>query len=152
MKKNILNFLLLFLLIGCTLESKFGLPNDEKINAKLIGEWYYEKSNDEKIIVSKEDEKTYKLILKDKEKTEELISYSKTIEGYEIMNVKTVNDKEVTNTFYGFKVKRNTLFFSEVNRKLSTKEFKSEKELLDFFKNNIKKKDFFTDKTKLKRK
>lgn len=152
MKKHTLSLLILFLVISCSLESKFSLPNDENINPKLIGEWYNGKDNDEKLTIIKYGEKTYKLLLKDKEKTDEIISYSKTVNGFQIMNLKTEYKNKITNVFYGFKVEGNTLIFSEVNNKLRNKEFKSKTELLDFFKENINKDDFFINQTELIRK
>lgn len=152
MKKHALSLLILFLVISCSLESKFSLPNDENINPKLIGEWYNGKDNDEKLTIIKYGEKTYKLLLKDKEKTDEIISYSKTVNGFQIMNLKTEYKNKITNVFYGFKVEGNTLVFSEINNKLRNKEFKSKTELLDFFKENINKDDFFINQTELIRK
>lgn len=152
MKKHTLSLLILFLVISCSLESKFSLPNDENINPKLIGEWYNGKDNDEKLTIIKHGEKTYKLLLKDKEKTDEIISFSKTVNGFQIMNLKTEYENKITNVFYGFKVEGNTLIFSEINNKLINKEFKSKTELLDFFKENIKKDDFFINQTELIRK
>ena len=152
MKKHTLSLLILFLVISCSLESKFSLPNDENINPKLIGEWYNGKDNDEKLTIIKHGEKTYKLLLKDKEKTDEIISFSKTVNGFQIMNLKTEYENKITNVFYGFKVEENTLIFSEINNKLINKEFKSKTELLNFFKENINKDDFFINQTELIRK
>ena len=157
MKKYIISVLLLFLFISCALESKFSLPHDEKINTELIGEWYNNNNNnnnndDVNITVVKHGKKTYKLLIKDTEETNELISYSKTIKGFEIMNIETEYNHKITNVFYGFKIKGNTLIFSEVNDKLIKNEFKSETELLDFFNENITKKDFFINETELTRK
>ena len=149
MKKYNLSLIILFLVISCSLESKFSLPNDENINTELIGEWFNEKDNSEKLTIIKYGEKTYKLLLKDKEKTDEIISFSKTIKGFEIMNLKTEYKNKITNVFYGFKVEGNTLIFSEVNKKLRSKEFESQNELLEFFKDNINREDFFINKTKL---
>ena len=151
MKKYNLSLIILFLVISCSLESKFSLPNDENINTELIGEWFNEKDNSEKLTIIKYGEKTYKLLLKDKEKTDEIISFSKTIKGFEIMNLKTEYKNKITNVFYGFKVEGNTLIFSEVNKKLRSKEFESQNELLEFFKDNINREDFFINKTKLTR-
>jgi len=152
MKKYTLSLVILFLVISCSLESKFSLPNDENINPELIGEWHNEKDNDEKLTIIKHGEKTYKILIKDKEKTDEIISFSKTIKGFEIMNLKTEYKNKITNVFYGFKVEGNTLTFSEINEKLRNKEFKSETELLDFFKENINREDFFINPTELIRK
>ena len=68
------------------------------------------------------------------------------------MNIKTEYKNKITNVFYGFKVEGNTLIFSEVNKKLRNKEFKSQTELLEFFKENINREDFFINQTELIRK
>lgn len=150
--QSVIGILILLLVTNCTLESKFSLPNDEKINHELIGEWHNTKDNEEKLSITKNGEKTYKLVLKDNKKIDTLISYSKTIQGFEIMNIKVEFDNKVTNLFYGFKVERDTLIFSEVNSTLTDKEFESQTELLNFFKENINREDFFTVKTELVRK
>ncbi len=150
--KNIIGLLILFLMISCALESKFGLPNDEKIKPELIGEWFFEKNSDETITILKNGEKTYKLVIKDTEQTDELISYSKTIKGFNIMNIKTEYKGKITNVFYGFNIKGNTLTYSEVNDKLRSEEFESESDLLKFFEENVDKEDFFINQIELKRK
>jgi len=151
--KRIIGILILFLVISCALESKFALPNDEKIKPELIGEWYNEKNVDEETIkIIKNGEKSYTLKIIDKNETDELIAHSKTINGFSIMNVKTETKGVITNVFYGFTVKGNTLTFSEVNDKLRNKEFESESELLKFFEENVSKEGFFINPTELKRK
>ena len=151
--KRIIGFLILFLVISCALESKFALPNDEKIKPELIGEWYNEKNvNEETVKIIKNGEKSYTLQIIGKSETEELIAHSKTINGFSIMNIKTETKGVITNVFYGFTVKGNTLTFSEVNDKLRNEEFESESELLKFFEENVSKNDFFINPTELKRK
>lgn len=150
-KNRIIGLLILLVIISCALESKFGLPNDEKIKPELIGEWYHKKNSDERIIIQKNGEKTYRLLIIEKEKVEELISYSKTIKGYNIMNVKIEFEDTITNVFYGFNLKDSTLTFSRVNDKLKDGEFKSESELLEFFEENIHKEGFFIKQVELKR-
>ena len=68
------------------------------------------------------------------------------------MNLKTEYKNKITNVFYGFKVEENTLIFSEINKKLRSEDFKSQTELLDFFKENINREDFFINQTELIRK
>jgi len=86
-KKLTLILGLLFLVIGCSLESVYSLPNDENINSDLLGEWYVDGNDKEKIIISKHGDKTYKLILNSKDVNEEIIMFSKTIAGIKIMNL-----------------------------------------------------------------
>jgi len=139
-------------MISCALESKFSLPNDEKIKTELIGEWSTEKNTNEILRIEKNDDKTYKLIFVEKEKTEELIAFSKTINGFNIMNLITEYEGKVTNVFYGFNINGNALTYSEGNDKLRENNFDSETELLNFFKENVSKKGFFTNPVELRRK
>jgi hypothetical protein len=145
-------FLILFLIIGCTLESKFSLPNDEKINPELIGEWYSEPNTSEGITILKNSDKTYKILFDGNEKTVEFIAFSKTIKGFSILNLKTKSNDKVTNAFYKYIVKDDSLIFWEVNQKFQNTEFESAVELLAFFEENIENSDFFNDQSELKRK
>ena len=130
--KIFIGFLIIFLMISCALESKFSLPNDEKINPELIGKWYFAENNKETISVQKNSDETYKIILKEDQETKELISYSKTIKGFNIMNIITESNGKITNVFYGFYVQGNILTYSEVNDKLHNQDFESESKLLQF--------------------
>jgi hypothetical protein len=146
MKTKIYGLLILFLIISCALESKFGLPNDEKINTELIGIWYDGKTPNEYVIIKPSGEMKYKLILGD---STELISYSKKIKGFNILNV--ISDYKGTkiNTFYGFELKNDTLEFSEVNKEMRKIDFNSQNELINFFNENINKNEFFINPVKL---
>ncbi|GAA0755448.1 hypothetical protein [Psychroflexus lacisalsi] len=116
---------MLLSLVNCALESRYSLSNDEKINTELLGEWFVEGNNEEKLIVEKHGAKTYKLILKVSDKTDELISYSKTIEGYQVMNLQTEFEADIINVFYGFEINEKTFAFHEVDDALRNEEFKS---------------------------
>ncbi len=151
-KKKIIGFLVLLLMISCALESQYSLPNDELIKSDIIGEWYPENNNNEIISILKNDDKTYRLIIKEDEETEELKSFSKTIKGYSVMNIITESKGKIKNVFYGFNVQGNTLTFSEVNDKLRNEDFKSESELLLFFEDNIERVDFFINESTLTKK
>ncbi len=151
-KKKIIEFLVLLLMISCALESQYSLPNDEPINPDIIGEWYPENTNNETISILKNDDKTYRLIIKEVEESEELKSFSKTIKGYSVMNIITESKGKIKNVFYGFIVQENTLTFSEVNDKLRNEDFKSESELLQFFEDNIERDDFFINESTLTKK
>ncbi|SEA20470.1 hypothetical protein [Psychroflexus halocasei] len=147
---KIIGISLIFLILSCALESKFSLPNDERIKTELIGEWSNE--DDEILRIEKNNEKTYKLITIQNGKMDESIAFSKTINGFNILNIISEYEDKKTNVFYGFNIDNNTLTYSEVNDKLRESDFKSESELLQFFQKNISKKDFFVDSVKLKRK
>ena len=152
-KQRITGILILFIMVSCALESQFALPNDEKIIPELIGEWISVENSDDRIHIIQNGEKSYRLqIIEDTKIDEELIGFSKTINGFSIMNLKTESNGVITNVFYGFNIKGNTLTFSEVNDKLHEKEFESASELLKFFEENVSKKDFFINPLGLKRK
>lgn len=151
MKEKITAMLLLSFMMGCTLESEFSLPNDEEIKTELIGEWSNEEDGNETFKVEKNDDKTYTLTLNILEE-EKITAFSKTIKEFGIMNVMAKEEGKVKNLFYGFRVDNNTLTYSEVNDALIENDFKSETELLNFFRENISKKEFFINPVTLKRK
>ena len=152
-KKRIIGILILFIMVSCALESQFALPNDEKIIPELLGEWISVENSDDRINIIKNSEESYRLqIIENTRIDEELIGFSKTINGFSIMNLKTEENGVITYLFYGFNVKENTLIFSEVNDKLHDDEFESQSELLQFFEENVAKEDFFTNTFELNRK
>ncbi|QXP77919.1 MULTISPECIES: hypothetical protein [Winogradskyella] len=143
MKNKIFSLFFLVLIVSCALESKFGLPNDEKINTELIGTWLDIKTN-ETLLIKKNNEMSYKLIPND---STELISYSKKIKGFNILNMVTNGNGVKTNSFFGFELRNDTLEFSEVNKNLKKTDFNSQAELIKFFNENIDKKGFFINPT-----
>ena len=143
MKNKIFSLFFLVLIVSCALESKFGLPNDEKINTELIGTWLDIKTN-ETLLIKKNNEMSYKLIPND---STELISYSKKIKGFNILNMVTNGNGVKTNSFFGFELRNDTLEFSEVNKDLKKTDFNSQAELIKFFNENIDKKGFFINPT-----
>lgn len=150
--KKIIGLFILFIVVSCTLESKFALPNDEDIKTELIGEWLSETDTDGSLSIMKKDEKTYTLQINNEDETERLTAFSKTIKGFNIMNVKTDYKGKITNTFYGFTIDDNILTFYEVNKQLREKEFESDSDLLNFFEANVANQDFFVNPSKLIRK
>ena len=152
-KGKITAILLLSFMMGCTLESEFSLPNDEEIKTELIGEWrrFNEEDHNETFRIEKNDDKTYTLTLNIFEE-EKITAFSKKIKEFDIMNVVAKEEGKVKNLFYGFRVDNNTLTYSEVNDALIANDFKSQTELLNFFRENISKKEFFVNPVILKRK
>ena len=151
MKEKITAMLLLSFMMGCTLESEFSLPNDEEIKTELIGEWSNEEEGNETFRIEKNDDKTYTLTLNIMEE-EKITAFSKTIKEFGIMNVMAKEGGKVKNLFYGFRIDNNTLTYSEVNDELIASDFKSQTELLNFFRDNISKKEFFINPVILRRK
>ena len=154
MKKHtnkIIGISIIFLIVSCSLESVFSLPNDEKIKTELIGEWFYGKNSEAIIRIEKNNKKTYKLILDENGKTEELIAFSKTINGFNIMILINDFDGDSIFEYYGFTIDDKTLTYSEVNKNFRESDFSSETDLLNFFQKNVTKKDFFINPNVLKR-
>jgi len=154
MKKHtnkIIGISIIFLIVSCSLESVFSLPNDEKIKTELIGEWFYGKNSEAIIRIEKNNKKTYKLILDENGKTEELIAFSKTINGFNIMILINDFDEDSIYEYYGFTIDDKTLTYSEVNKNFRESDFSSETDLLNFFQKNVTKKDFFINPNVLKR-
>jgi hypothetical protein len=139
------------------LESKYALPNDQKINKGLLGDWMLENSGEDPSIFLQKatfvatSDLTYQLIIKDGDKTEKFECFTKTFDDVEILNIKIVYKGNATNAFYGYKVKDEVLTFFEVKERLNEKEFNSTDELVSYFEENINKEDFFMEKTKLVR-
>lgn len=150
--KHILSLFILLFVMGCALESKYALPNDELINNNLLGEWYGPEETDSFLRITKRTDKTYTVTFVDKEKKEVLQAFSKSIKGYNILNLITTTDNKTTNTFYGFTVDGNSLTYFDVNDGLRKDDFGSKEELLDFFEKNISKEDFFQEPIQLKKK
>ena len=135
MKKHtnkIIGISIIFLIVSCSLESVFSLPNDEKIKTELIGEWFYGKNSEAIIRIEKNNKKTYKLILDENGKTEELIAFSKTINGFNIMILINDFDGDSIYEYYGFTIDDKTLTYSEVNKNFRESDFSSETDLLNF--------------------
>jgi len=142
MKKHtnkIIGISIIFLIVSCSLESVFSLPNDEKIKTELIGEWFYGKNSEAIIRIEKNNKKTYKLILDENGKTEELIAFSKTINGFNIMILINDFDGDSIYEYYGFTIDDKTLTYSEVNKNFRESDFSSETDLLNFFQKNVNK-------------
>ena len=151
MKKIIFSLLIVFLLISCALESKFGLPNDEKINKNLINTWYSLNSPKDSLLINKKGDFKYEIILSGE--NEIIQGYTKKIKGITIMNLIVEDGKGgKINAFYGIKIKKDTLEYSEVSDKLRKTDFSSQKELTNYFEKNITRTDFFINPERLIRK
>lgn len=142
MIKSIFKLSFLFLVItGCTLESKFGLPKKDKIDNELLGVWTTPcivNQDSDTLKINALDDFNYQLIF---DTNEELKAYSLKIKQYNIINI--ISTTGSNNLFYGYEVEKDTLRFYEVNPELLKDEITSEKELTDFFLENIDKHNFF---------
>lgn len=144
MKKYILLlFLSILILLGCSLVSKYNLPNTAKINKNLLGVWVmpclkYEQKEIDTLVIKEFNEYKYKLLF---DTNEYLISYSLEIKNQEIMNIESKNGQQ--HMFYGFDIKNDTLRFYEVNKNILRDKIDSQEDLVTFFRKNIDKPDFF---------
>ena len=142
MIKSIFKLSFLFLVItGCTLESKFGLPKKDKIDNELLGVWTTPcivNQDSDTLKINALDDFNYQLIF---DTNEVLKAYSLKIKQYNIINI--ISTTGSNNLFYGYEVEKDTLRFYEVNPELLKDEITSEKELTDFFLENIDKYNFF---------
>lgn len=147
--KKIFYVFIALLLTGCPLESEYGLPNDEKINNKILGKWGSLESPNEYVLIEKNTATTYKITLPAEDTVQQIIAYSKKINGRHIMNL--LHDDGTTNQFHSFKIKGDKLILYEVNRELHKEKFASKAALIAYFENNIKKDSFFINKSTLNR-
>ena len=142
MIKSILKLsFVLFIITGCTLESKFGLPKKDKVDQNLLGVWTTPciiNQESDTLTIKAIDDYTYRWLF---DTNEQLEAYSLKIKDYTIINI--ISNIEKNNLFYGYEVENDTLRFYEVNPELLTNEVNSEKELNDFFLENIDKHNFF---------
>ena len=126
--------------------------------AKLVAHYYTDsllqdlaEETDGFVRISKRTDKTYTITFFENDEKRVSQAFSKSIKGYNILNLITTTDNKITNTFYGFTVNGNSLTYFDVNRALKKDGFSSKKELLDFFEKNISKEDFFQDPIELKK-
>lgn len=148
MKKVLVYIFTALMLVGCTLESQFGLPNDEQINPELLGRWGTKSDSQGYMEFLKSTDYTYTLRLIDGDSIEEMQAYTKNIKGRDIL---TLVHKENNHTFYGYKVSKRAFTYYEVNDSLPNGKIESAAQLLAHFEKNIKKKDFFKKVDKLER-
>lgn len=166
-KRLFLGILVSLMITSCVLNSQFSLPNDEPINEQLLGKWYLKANPDDFITIEKKDTFNYNIILKESDSTRTYRAHTKTIKGITILCMIYPSDADDLFRFFSVKVINNKLTYADVNGDLrkqdfeSTNEvnavyveedFKSNDELLAYFEENIKRKEFFDDETVLKRK
>lgn len=148
MKRYLAVFIALFVwMLGCTLESRYGLPNDEPVTAEILGTWKGA-DDDDKVRIETLSEKQYRLILQD---TIILNAYIKTIKNRHILDIFVRENEEEMHMFYGLEMYGDSLKFWEVNDKLNQEDFESAKALHSFFKANIEREDFLKEGTVLYR-
>ncbi|CAL2059854.1 hypothetical protein [Tenacibaculum sp. 190524A05c] len=140
--RNLLQLVLLsIVLTSCTLESKFGLPNTDKVDQNLVGVWSTPciiNQESDTLTIKPLNEYSYTLLF---DTNEELAAYSVKIKDYNIINI--ISNVDGNNLFYGYEVEKDTLRFYEVNPELLKSDISSQKELNDFFAKNINKHNFF---------
>jgi hypothetical protein len=141
---------LLVLVMGCALESKYALPKSETIDPELLGTWAFtsDDGTEELLHVEALDAMTYKITLED----EVITAHSATINGHRIMNLVSADEGyETPNMFYGFVLKKNKLKIMEVTDQWNDDDFGSQAELIRFFEDHIDRPEFFINPDELKR-
>lgn len=150
-EKKITGILILLVLMSCALESKFGLPNDEKIDKNLIGVWGVMNNTKDSLEIKNKGDFRFEIVISGEK--EVIQGYTKKIKGFTILNLIVDDEKGgKLNMFYGVRIKNDTLEFSEVTDKLRKTDFNSQKELIRFFERNISRTDFFINPERLIRK
>lgn len=151
LKKPLLVMFTFLVFVGCTLESQFSLPNNEPILTDILGKWSTSESDKDFVIITAKTKYRYTLEIPEDHKVFEC--FTKTINGTTIFNLMVKEeDKRVINLFYKIEIKNKLLSISEVSDKYKKSEFKSQKDLFNYFTTNMKRADFFTNTEHLKRK
>lgn len=123
---------------SCTLQSKFSLPNNQNIDANLIGNWIHYESPNDTIVIDKKNEKSYHVVIDNCNQT---TAFSYKINNYNIMTL--IDDNN--HLFYGFDCKGDSLKIMKINKALRHEDFNSQKDLIYFFKNHINDSNFFLE-------
>ncbi|OIQ27220.1 MAG: hypothetical protein BM564_13075 [Bacteroidetes bacterium MedPE-SWsnd-G2] len=139
------------LLISCTLELDYSLPKDEKIHPNLLGKWHNESIPDEYMKVMKTDDYTYKFILHNTEETTELFGFSKTINGQHFITLTHEVDGKQVYSFYHLKITGDQLVSQEINNELPKDDINSQADVVNYFKTNMSRPDFYKAHFKLSR-
>lgn len=152
LKKILIAFFTISLVLSCSLESEYALPNNEKIAPELIGKWTDPNNKNDVLKFTKKNRKMYNVSIKvNEEKPDELSAFINNIDGHLILNLIEKTNDSTTNLFYKISVHQDQLTYYEVNDKLVKSEIQSQKDLLQFFQNNIDHKEFFINPTVLHR-
>jgi len=156
MKKYTLLFAIVLLFMGCGLESKYGLPEELPTNPDLVGVWKDVDNGKGMILITKKSKTRYTLeVVFDLNKNDENFkfeAYDVKIGNQIILNLlQKDNNGQNINMFYTYNVKRDTLTFKEVVDNTSEIDKESASALLNYFKNNIDKKDFFGESIRMVR-
>jgi len=148
MKKVVSIIVLTFLLVSCALESEFSLPNNQLTSRDLLGTWH-PKGEKGDLIFKANSDNTFSVTMIDDKGEKTIISpnaYTSIINNYSLLNlVHTSKDGKKSNIFYGYRLSTNNFSFRPVNDKFSDIKISSNEELLNYFEENISKKDFFED-------
>ena len=145
MKKIVSLFIISLVLVSCALESEYSLPKDTKKDRKLFGVWHPNNAKGSLIFKANKNKTFMVIMINDEGKTDTLStkSFVSPIKNYKIINLVGESDGKTVNAFYGYRVSKNSFNFRDV-KKIKQK-FTSKDDLLNYFENNIDKKDFFDE-------
>lgn len=142
-----ISILISIFLFSCTLESEFGLTDKQIVDKKLFGIWVVNDGS-EKLVIQSNANHTLTVKVFDENNKKEILSknaYIANINGYNIINLKSIKDKKTVNAFYSYRISNGKLYYRGVNDKLIDKNFTSSQDLETYFNNNIDRKNFFNE-------
>lgn len=131
------------IVVSCTLELDYALPNDEKIHENLLGKWHNERIPNEYMEVVKTDDYTYKFILHSTDETTELFGFSKTINGQHFITLTHEVEGKKVYSFYHLKITGDQLVSQEINNELPKDDINSQEDVVNYFRNNMSRPDFY---------
>ena len=145
MKKIVFIIVATVLLMSCTLESEFSLPKDKRIDKELLGTWHPIDSKGS-LIIKKAKNKTFSITMIDEKGKTTVISpnaFTPKINNHKLINLVSMDEGKVINSFYEYKIVDEKFRYREVRK--TKQKFTSNKDLLNYFTNNIDKEGFFDE-------
>jgi len=142
-----ISILISIFLFSCTLESEFSLTDKQIVAKDLFGIWVVNDGS-EKLVIRSNTDHTFTVTVFDKNNKKEILSknaYIANINGYNIINLKSIKDKKTINAFYGYRINNGKLYYRGINDSFSDNKFTSSQDLEIYFNDNIDKKDFFNE-------
>lgn len=145
MKKLLFIITTLILLVSCALESEYTLPKNKRIYKELLGTWHPIDAKGD-LIFKKNKNKTFSIIMIDEKGKTTVISskaFTSKIKNHKLIILVNTVEKKTINSFYEYRLIKNKFSYRAV-RKVD-KKFISDKDLLNYFIENIDNNNFFED-------
>jgi len=150
MKKYLVLSLFLVTLFSCVLESKYALPEVQRIDKAMLGTWYDQESGKEALTITKLTKTRYTFTFSGdpKGKLPDMEAYIASVGDYQILNIVAKGDDGLVNMFYEYKIVAGDFLYRGVEG-VDDKTFGSNAELVAYFEENNTKEGFFTDETEV---